>query len=60
MTVATTALDSTYENGRGPEDDLAKQEAYEREYHALMDQYDEEKRHQERLSSEIRKYQDNC
>jgi len=37
MTLATTALDSTCENFNNPEDDEAKQEAYEKEYHSLMD-----------------------
>ena len=45
LTVATTALDSTCENGTSPLDEAAKQQAYEREYQTLMEQFDEEKRH---------------
>ena len=47
LTVATTAIESTFNetvDQKSPEEDMAKLEQYEKEYQALLDQYDEEKK----------------
>ena len=57
MTVATTAIESAFDNEtvdqRSPEEEAERIENYEKEYQSLLNQYDEEKKMQETLRTEI-------